>query len=270
MVNPDEIPDHRAMKDKVIVITGASAGIGAALAETLAKRGARGIVLAARRLPELKAVADKLGDAALVVPGDVTKRADNELIRDRALARFGQIDVWVNNAGRGISRMVSQLTDEDIDDMIQTNVKSVVYGIQAVLPHMKERKTGHIITVSSGLSRFPFAPQRSAYSASKAAVNLLMASLRVELRDEFPNIHTTTVLPGVVATEFGTNALHGGVDNRRLPNAQPVDEVANVIADAIATPIAEVYTRAQMRELAARYFAADDVVPIERSFAMPR
>lgn len=252
------------MKDKVIVITGASAGIGAALAEAVARRGARGIVLAARRLPELQAVAAKLGDAALVVPADVTRRADNELIRERALATFGRIDVWVNNAGRGISRLVSQLTDADIDDMMTVNLKSVLYGIQTVLPHFKEHQSGHIITVSSGLSRFPLAPQRSAYSASKAAVNLLMASLRVELRDEFPNIHTTTVIPGVVATEFGTNALHGGVDNRRLPNAQPVDEVAAVIADAIEHPRAEVYTRAQMLELASRYFAADDVSVIER------
>lgn len=260
----------RAMKDKVIVITGASAGIGAALAETAVKRGAK-VVLAARRLPELQAVAGKLGDSALVVPADVSRRQDNELIRDRAQAKFGRIDVWVNNAGRGISRLVSQLTDADIDDMMTVNLKSVLYGIQTVLPQFKSRGTGHIITVSSGLSRFPFAPARSAYSASKAAVNLLMASLRVELRDEFPEIHTTTVLPGVVATEFGTNALHGGVDNKRLPGAQPVDEVAAVIADAIEHPIAEVYTRPQMRELAARYFAAEDVAAIERQppFMMP-
>ena len=259
------------MKDKVIVITGASAGIGAALAQTVAKRGAKGVVLAARRLPELQAVAAPLGDAALVVPSDVTKRADNELIRDRAIATFGRIDVWVNNAGRGISRLVSQLTDADIDDMMTVNLKSVLYGIQTVLPHFKQHKRGHIITVSSGLSRFPFAAQRSAYSAAKAAVNLLMASLRVELRDEYPDIHTTTVLPGVVSTEFGTNALHGGVDNRRLPNAQPVDEVAGVIADAIEHPRAEVYTRAQMLELASRYFAADDVSVIERQppFVLP-
>jgi NADP-dependent 3-hydroxy acid dehydrogenase YdfG len=261
----------RAMKDKVIVITGASAGIGAALAETVVKRGARGVVLTARRLPELQAVADKLGDAALVVPADVTRRDQNELVRDRALARFGQIDAWVNNAGRGISRMVSQLTDADIDDMMTVNLKSVLYGIQSVLPHFKTQKRGHILTVSSGLSRFPLAPQRSAYSASKAAVNLLMASLRIELRDEYPDIHTTTVLPGVVATEFGTNALHGGVDNKRLPGAQPVDEVAAVIADVIEHPVAEVYTRPQMRELAARYFAAEDVAAIERQppFMMP-
>ncbi|HTR50835.1 MAG TPA: SDR family oxidoreductase [Kofleriaceae bacterium] len=254
------------VKDQVIVITGASGGIGEAVAIEVARRGARGVVLAARRKDELARVASQLGAPAVWAPIDVTRRADNEQLREIALAKFGAIDVWINNAGRAISRPVSQLTDEDLDEMFAVNVKSVVYGIQAVLPHFRERKRGHIITVSSGLSRFPFAHQRSAYSASKAAVNLLMASLRVELRDELPDIHTTTVIPGVVATDFGLNARHGGVDNRHLPNAQPVAEVAAVIADAIAKPVAEVYTRPQMRELAAKYFSAEDVAVIERQF----
>ena len=261
------------MKDKVIVITGASAGIGEALAEVVARRGARGVVLAARRASELAQVADRIGSAAFAVPTDVSRRDDNERLRDRALAKFGQIDVWVNNAGRGISKLVSQLTDEDIDEMVTVNVKSVLYGIQAVLPHFRERKQGHILTVSSALSRFPLAAQRSAYSASKAAVNLLMGSLRMELRNDFPEIRTTTVLPGVVATDFGLNARHGGVDNRKLPNAQPVGEVASVIADAIEKPVAEIYTRPQLRELAARYFGAEDVASIEGQtpfFSPPR
>jgi NADP-dependent 3-hydroxy acid dehydrogenase YdfG len=256
------------MKDQVIVITGASAGIGAAVAELAVQRGAR-VVLAARRADELAAFAKKLGDRAIAVPTDVTRRADNEQLRDRALAAFGQIDVWLANAGRGISRLVSELTDQDIDDMVTVNVKSVVYGIQAVLPHFKQRKRGQIIAVSSGLSRFPLAPQRSAYSASKAAVNLLIASLRGELRAEFPNIYATTVMPGIVATDFGKNALHGGVDNAKLPGAQPVSEVAEVIADVIEKPRAEVYTRRQMRELAARYFSAEDVTEIEKGFTAP-
>jgi NADP-dependent 3-hydroxy acid dehydrogenase YdfG len=251
------------MKDKVIVITGASAGIGAALAEVAVARGARGVVLAARRIDELSKLADKLGPSALAVVTDVTRRKDNDELRTQAIAKFGRIDVWVNNAGRGISRMPSQLTDEDIDDMVTTNLKSVVYGVQAVLPHMKQNKAGHIITVSSGLARFPFAAIRSAYSAAKAAVNLYMASLRLELRAEFPQIHTTTVMPGVVATDFGSNALHGGMDSRQLPGAQPVEEVAHVIADVVDKPLAEIYTRPQMRELAARYFAAEDVSAVE-------
>jgi NADP-dependent 3-hydroxy acid dehydrogenase YdfG len=256
------------MKDRVIVITGASAGIGAAVADLVVQRGAR-VVLAARRVEELSALATKLGDRAIAVPTDVTRRADNEQLRDKAIAAFGQIDVWIANAGRGISRMVSELTDEDIDDMIKVNVKSVVYGIQAVLPHFKQRKRGQIIAVSSALSRFPFAPQRSAYSAAKAAVNLLIASLRGELRAAFPDIHATTVMPGVVATDFGKNAMHGGIDNAKLPGAQPVEEVAQVIADVIDKPRAEVYTRPQLRELAARYFSAEDVAEIEKGFGGP-
>ena len=92
-------------------------------------------MLAARREAELAAVATRARPNALAVVTDVTRRADIERLRDRTLERFGQIDVLVNNAGRGISRMVSELTDADIDDMITINVKSVLYGIQAVLPH---------------------------------------------------------------------------------------------------------------------------------------
>lgn len=258
------------MKDKVIIITGASSGIGEQLAKAVSSRGARGIVVAARRESELSALANRLGSAALAVVTDVTRRDEVERLRDRALDRFGQIDVWVSNAGRGISRSVTQLTDADFDDMMTTNVKSVLYGIQAVMPHFRERKRGHLITVSSMLGRIPMAPARSAYSAAKAAVNSLMTSLRLELRAEFPQIHVSTVIPGVVATPFGANALHGGPDSRTLPNAQPVDEVAQAIADLIEHPRAELYTRPELAKLAAHYFSADDVAAIEAGppFAM--
>ena len=258
------------MTDRVVAITGASSGIGAALAAEVVRRGGK-VVLAARRESELAAVAAAIGASALPLVTDVTRRADNERVREAAIAKFGHLDVFVANAGRGISRPASQLTDADIDDMMTTNVKSVLYGAQAVLPHFKARKRGHFIAVSSMLSRLPFAPQRSAYSAAKAAMNVLMASLRGELRGEYPDIHVTVVLPGVVATEFGANALHGGVDNRAIPNAQPVGEVATVIADAIDAPRAEVYTRSQMKDLLVRYYSADDVGVIEAQppFAMP-
>ncbi len=260
------------MKDKVIVITGASVGIGATLAREVTKRGAKGVVIAARREAELAALAKELGPTALAVVCDVTKRADIDQLRDRALARFGQIDVLVNNAGRGITRMVSELTDEDIDSMVSINIKSVVYGIQAVLPHMKERKRGQIITISSGLARFPLAAPRSIYAASKAAVNLLMGTLRMELRAAYPDIHCTTVMPGVVATDFGNNALYGGYDSRQLPGAQPVEEVGVVIADAIDKPVAETFTRPQMLELQKAYYSSDDVTEMESAppfFASP-
>ncbi len=244
------------MKDKTIVITGASAGIGEALATVCASRGAK-LVLVARREAELARVATPLGATAIVA--DVATRAGNERIRDQA----GPIDVWVANAGRGITRSVLDLTDADIDDMLTTNFKSVVYGIQAVLPQFRDRKRGHFIAISSMLGRIPFAPVRSAYSASKAAVNSIMTSLRLELRRELPDVHLSTVMPGVVATDFGKNALHGGPDSRVLPMAQPVDEVAAVIADLIDRPRAEVYSRPEMLQLAARYFSAEDVGVVE-------
>jgi short-subunit dehydrogenase len=251
-----------AMQDKVIVITGASSGIGEKLAEVAIARGAR-VVLAARREPELAAVAARLGEAALAVPADVSRRADNEGLRDKAIERFGQIDAWVANAGRGITRPVAQLTDEDVDEMITANVKSVLYGVQAVLPHFRERGRGHVIAVSSMLGRIPMVSIRSAYSAAKAALNSLMTSLRLELRQELPGVHVSTVLPGVVATPFGNNARHGGADSRALPNAQPALEVAAMIADLIEHPRAELYTRPEMREFAGRYYSAEDVGALE-------
>lgn len=247
------------MNNKIVVITGASSGIGEALAKTCAARGAK-LVLAARREAELARVGKPLG--ATIVVADVTKRDDNDRIRDAAV-KLGGLDVWVANAGRGISRTVSQLTEDDVDEMIAVNVKSVLYGIQAVLPHLRERRRGQLIAVSSMLGKVPFAPVRSAYSAAKAAVNSLMASLRIELREELPEVRISTVLPGVVATDFGLNALHGGLDSRALPFPQPVEEVAAMIADLIEQPRAELYTRPQMRELAGRYLGAEDVAALE-------
>ena len=255
------------MKDKVIVITGASAGIGAALAELAGKKGAR-LVLAARREQALADVATRVtlgGGETLTVVADVTRREQVEGAVQAALARFGRIDVWVNNAGRGITRMVSELTDADLDDMMSINVKSVLYGMQAVLPHFRERGAGHIINISSMLGRVPFAPFRSAYSAAKHAMNALSANLRMELRDSDPGIRVTVVHPGIVQTEFGVNALHGGPDSRQLPNSQTAPEVAAVIADVIENPRVDVYTRPGAREAVVAYFAAEDMSQVEQT-----
>jgi NAD(P)-dependent dehydrogenase (short-subunit alcohol dehydrogenase family) len=248
--------------DKVIVITGASSGIGATLARLVGKQGSS-VVLAARREAELHQVAAECGDDALAVVADVTRRADAQKIVDAALARFGRIDVWVNNAGRGITRAVADLTDEDFDEMMLVNVKSALYCIQAVLPHLRARKRGHIINVSSMLGRIPFASIRSAYCAAKHALQSLTANLRVDLRAESPDLHVSSVIPGVVATDFGLAARHGGPDSRALPFAQPVEEVAQVIADLIARPRAEVYTRPMYHKQVADYFAAEDLAVVE-------
>lgn len=246
------------MQDRVVVITGASAGIGAALAELVGARGGKP-VLVARRERELNEVASRSGAQGLAVVADVTRRDDVQRALDAAIARFGAVDVWVNNAGRGISRNVSELTDEDLDEMILVNVKSALYGMQAALRHFKPRGQGHIINVSSLLARLPMAPFRSAYSASKHALAALTANLRMEVRSEFPDIHVSSVHPGIVATEFGANARHGGIDSRQMPGAQSALEVAEVIASVIDHPRADVYTRPGAQQMVSAYFAAKDM-----------
>ncbi|NTX14374.1 SDR family NAD(P)-dependent oxidoreductase [Myxococcus sp. CA056] len=239
--------------DKVIVITGASGGIGAELARVAGARGAQ-LVLAARRRTELEAVANRSGRDSLAVVTDVTARAEVERLRDAALERFGRIDVWVNNAGRGITRSVAELTDADLESMWRDNVHSALYGMQAVLPHFQARNAGQILNVSSTLGRLPVVPHRSAYSAAKHALNALSACLRLELRQTHPGISVTVVMPGVVATEFGSNALGGGPDSRALPGAQPVEEAVEAILDAIAHPRPEVFTKASTQAEVERYY----------------
>jgi NADP-dependent 3-hydroxy acid dehydrogenase YdfG len=254
------------MRNMVIVITGASSGIGAALAVLVGQRGAIPVLLA-RRERELSEVAVRSGPRALAIVTDVAQRAQVDAAVAQTLERHGHIDVLVNNAGRGITRFVSELTDDDFDEMMRVNVKSALYGMQAVLPHFKQRGRGHIVNVSSMLGRVPFAPFRSAYSASKHALNALTANLRMELR-ALPDIRVSSVHPGIVATEFGLKALHGGVDSRTLPGAQSAEQVAEVIASLIDRPRADVYTRPDGQRTVVDYFAADDMAAAEAGFAM--
>ncbi|MEJ2217388.1 MAG: SDR family NAD(P)-dependent oxidoreductase [Gemmatimonadota bacterium] len=241
------------MSGKVVVITGASGGIGAALARELTRRGAS-VVLAARRQPELEAVAAECDGVALPVVADVTERAQVRSVLDTAVERFGHVDVWVNNVGRGITRMPSELTDEDLDDMMRTNVKSALYGMQETLPHFRERGGGHVINVSSMLGRIPFTTQRSAYNGAKHFLNALTANFRAELKETDPGIHVSLVSPGVVFTDFGNHALHGGADSRSFPFGQEPEEVATVIADLIDEPRPDVYTNPGSHDRVVEYY----------------
>jgi len=242
------------MRGKVIVITGASAGIGAALAELLAARGAS-VVLVARRRDVLEAVAGRCGAGALPMVADVTRREEVRRVVTEALARFGQIDVWVNNVGQGITRPPSQLTDADIDEIMQVNVKSALYGMQEVLPHFRERGTGQVVNVSSMLGRIPFAVIRSAYSGAKHFLNALTATFRAEVQERHPGIQFSLVSPGVVRTDFGLKAMHGGPDSRTFPDSQSAEEVAAVIADVIESRRPDVYTRAGAHNRVTGYYA---------------
>ncbi|HVX41986.1 MAG TPA: SDR family oxidoreductase [Gemmatimonadaceae bacterium] len=253
---------------KTIVITGASGGIGEALAYRLAADH-HSLVLAARRVAELEAVADEAvrrgAPGAVAVEADVTRRADIERLADRAVDAFGGFDVWVNNAGRGITRHVLDLTDADIDEIMAVNLKSALYGMQVAVAHFVEHRggRGQIVNVSSFLGRLPLATHRSAYNGAKAALNALTANLRVDLRKTHPDIAVTLIMPGMVGTAFGRNALGSPPDTPIYSGShvQRVEDVADIIAGAIERPVAEVYTNPSSAAMARRYF--EDVEAFE-------
>lgn len=240
------------MSAQVVVITGASGGIGAAVAERLARDG-MAVGLVARRADVLAGVALRCGAEALAIVADMTVRAEAERAAAGAIERFGHIDVWINNVGRGITRPATALTDDDIDEMIRVNVKSALYGMQAVLPRFMARGCGHLINVSSVLGRMPMAPFRSAYNGAKHFLNALTANVRDDLAASHPGIAVSLVSPGVVRTEFGLNAVHGGPDSRTLPNSQSAEDVAAVIAGVITSRAPDVYTRAGVKQLVIGY-----------------
>jgi NADP-dependent 3-hydroxy acid dehydrogenase YdfG len=227
-------------RDRVVVITGASAGIGAALAVELGRRGAK-LSLTARRAELLHEVADRTG-GGLTIPADVTVREEVERVCKATLAEFGKIDVWVNNVGRAMTRTVEKVDAEGMDVMMNVNLKTALFGMQTIMPHFRERGSGVLANVSSMLGRIPYSTRVAPYSAAKAALNSLTESLRFELAQEYPEIRVVTVFPGPVATDFGANAIGEPYDSHKLPGAQSAEEVARIIADGLLSGPVDVYT----------------------------
>jgi short-subunit dehydrogenase len=212
--------------------------------------------LVARRAAALNAVVARCGEHAVGLVADMTRREDVRRVVGQVLERFGQVDVWVNNVGQGITRPPSQLTDEDIDEMMRINVKSALYGCQEILPHFRSRGVGHLINISSMLGRMPHAVHRSAYNGAKHFLNALTANFRSEIQQPFPGIQFSLVSPGVVRTDFGRNAIHGGPDSWQLPDSQSAEEVAAVIAGVIESRRPDVYTRPGAHDRVVGYFDA--------------
>lgn len=259
------------MEPRVVVITGASSGIGAALARQLGAQGHR-LVLGARREALLRQVAADSATDAVPVVTDVTRRRDVEHLREVALDTFGHVDVWVNNAGRGASHVVLDLTDEDVQSIVDVVLKSVLYGTQAIVPHFQERGKGHLINVSSFMGRVPMASYRSIYSAAKSAVNILSSNLRMDLRAKYPGIQVSVVMPGIVDTEFHKVAqtpipIRAG-ERAGTTRVETADEVAAKIVTLIDHPVAELYTAPQMAEITQRYY--QDVGAFEERMAAQR
>lgn len=190
------------IQNKVIIITGASSGLGEETAHHLAAKGAK-LVLAARRLDRLEKLVNEIktrGGEAVAVQTDVSRQADVENAAQQALSRFGRIDVLVNNAGIMPMAPLAKCRVDEWDKMIDVNIKGVLYGIAAVLPTMQAQKSGHIINLSSVAGLKVSAGVGTVYSATKFAVRTISEGLREEVAPD--NIRVTTLYPGAVASEL--------------------------------------------------------------------
>ena len=227
------------IKNKVVIITGASSGLGEATALLLAKYGAK-VVLAARRKERLEKIASQIisqGGEALLVVADVAIQSDVERIAQETLKRYGRIDVLINNAGIMPQATLDKLKVEEWDKMIDINVKGVLYGIAAVLPTMQQQHSGHIINLSS-VAGLRVAAGGTVYSGTKFAVKAISEGLRVEVAKD--NIRVTTLYPGAVESEL----KYGSSDPEASENIQafykayeiPASSVARAIAYAINEP----------------------------------
>lgn len=185
-----------ALNDKVVLITGASSGIGAGIARELGAAGAR-LVLGARRTDRLDELAQEIGGNILTRRLDVTDRADVAAFADAARESFGRVDAIINNAGVMPLSLMASLKVEEWDRMIDVNIKGVLYGIAAVLPEMTARRSGHIVNIAS-IGALAVSPTAAVYCATKFAVRAISDGLRQENRD----IRVTCIHPGVVESEL--------------------------------------------------------------------
>jgi NADP-dependent 3-hydroxy acid dehydrogenase YdfG len=225
------------IKDKVVVITGASSGLGEAAARLLAREGAR-LMLGARRLDRLEALAGELSlgkDA--IMQTDVTDVSQVRRLVDHAVKIHGRVDVIINNAGLMPHSPLERGKIEDWDRMIDVNIKGVLYGIAAVLPHMKTQKSGHIINVSS-VAGHKVRAGGAVYSATKHAVRIISEGLRQEVKPY--NIRTTIISPGAVATELPDSITEPdvaqAVRDMYQRTAIPADSFARTVVFAMSQP----------------------------------
>jgi NADP-dependent 3-hydroxy acid dehydrogenase YdfG len=224
---------------KVVVITGASSGLGESTARLLAAKGAT-VVLGARRKERIDALVKDIiaaGGRAIGFKADVSNRGDVEALVKGAIDAYERVDVIVNNAGIMPIAPMAALKVEEWDRMIDVNIKGVLYGVAAVLPFMQRRKHGHIINIASVLGFKVFAPGGTVYSATKFAVRAVTEGLRIELKAD--NIRSTMISPGAVATELPESSSEE--DTRRnlrelYKIAIPADSIARAIAYAIEQP----------------------------------
>ena len=242
------------IKDKVVVVTGASSGLGEATVRRLVAEGAR-LVIGARRLDRLRALASELGlgDAAAVAT-DVTNLEQVTHLVDHAVAIHGRIDVILNNAGLMPHSLLERGKVEDWDRMIDVNLKGTLYGIGAALPHMIRQKSGHIINVSS-VAGHKVRQSTAVYAATKTAVRVISEGLRMEMVPH--NVRVTVISPGAVQSELADSITEPEIAQNMHAfyeaNAIPASSFADMVAFAIGQPenvaVNEILFRPTVQEL---------------------
>ncbi|MBY0430230.1 MAG: SDR family oxidoreductase, partial [Rhodospirillales bacterium] len=242
----------RRIRDSVVVITGASSGIGRATAQAFAAQGAT-VVLAARNgeaLREVRRECNSRGGRALMVPTDVCGEAQVRALAETTLRNFGRIDVWVNNAAVSLFGRIEDVPSEDYEKVLRTNVFGYVYGARAVIPVFREQGSGVLINVSSVVGSVG-QPFTSAYVTSKWAIRGLGESLRMELQDA-PGIHVCTVMPGTIDTPLFQHAANfSGRAVKAMEPVYPPEAVANTILSLADSPKREVFVGNAARAIAA-------------------
>lgn len=229
---------YENIQGKVIVITGASSGLGEASARLLCAHGAK-VVLGARRLERIQALAAELkasGADALAVQTDVTQRDQVKALVEAAVEAYGRIDVMINNAGLMPHSPLDRLKIDDWDQMIDVNIKGVLYGIAAALPFMQKQMSGQFINVSS-VAGHKVRPGGAVYAATKHAVLALSEGLRQEVKPY--NLRTTVISPGAVATELPDSITEADVAanvRKMYEVALPAGSFARAVAFAISQP----------------------------------
>lgn len=228
------------IKDKVTLISGASSGIGYATAIALAKRGAKIIAGARRmdRLNNLKNDIQKTGGEITILKVDVTKKEDCDNFARTAMERYGQIDNLINNAGLMPLSFIKKLKIDEWDRMVDVNIKGVLYCTAAAIPHMIEKKSGHIVNISSIAGRVVF-PAGSVYCATKHAITAFSEGLRQELSQRY-NIRVTCIEPGVVNTELNNTITDSSLEGFKaaVNKMEPLqaNDIANTIVYSLESP----------------------------------
>ncbi|WP_429438852.1 SDR family oxidoreductase [Paraburkholderia sp. GAS33] len=227
------------IEGKVVVITGASSGLGEATARHLSAQGAI-VVLGARRVDRIQSLAQELidkGGKALAMATDVTRHDDVKALVDAAVQTFGRVDVMLNNAGLMPHSPLERLKIDDWNQTIDVNIKGVLYGIAAALPHMKQQKSGQIINVASVAARI-VRPGSAVYAATKSAVLMISEGLRQEVKPY--GLRTTILSPGAVATELPNSItepdIAGFIGKFYEEIAIPAESFARAVAFAISQP----------------------------------